>query len=92
MGKNKLKKWYANAHDSLTLRVIKASSEEEARKKFEEIFGDKDFYFGEKLHHAAPKLTTKERKRYAEIGLQAAGVSSESSKRMAETLVNAGLF
>lgn len=91
MSKNKLKKWYANAHDSLTLRMVKASSEEEARKKFEEIFGDKDFYFGEKLHHAT-KTTTADRKRYAEIGLQAVGVPPESSKRMAETLVNAGLF
>lgn len=91
MSKNKLKKWYANAHDSLTLRMVKASSEEEARKKFEEIFGDKDFYFGEKLQHAS-KTTVKDRKRYAEIGLQAAGVTPESSKRMAETLVNAGLF
>jgi len=91
MSKNKLKKWYANAHDSLTLRMVKASSEEEARKKFEEIFGDKDFYFGEKLQHAT-KTTTADRKRYAEIGLQAVGVAPESSKRMAETLVNAGLF
>lgn len=91
MGKNKLKKWYANAHDSLTLRMVKASSEEEARKKFKEIFGDKDFYFGEKLQHAS-KTTVKDRKRYAEIGLQAAGVPLESSKRMAETLVNVRLF
>ena len=91
MSENKLKKWYANAHNSLTLRMVKASSEEEARKKFEEIFGDKDFYFGEKLQHAS-KTTTKERKRYTEIGLQAAGVSPENTKRMAEDLVNAGLF
>ena len=91
MSKNKLKKWYANAHDSLTLRMVKASSEEEARKKFEEIFGDKDFYFGEKLQHAS-KTTVTDRKRYAEIGLQAVGVPSESSKRMAKDLVDAGVF
>jgi hypothetical protein len=29
--------------------MVKASSEEEARKKFEEIFGNEDFYFGERL-------------------------------------------
>lgn len=92
MGKNKPKKWYAHSHYSSTLRVVKASSEEEAYKKFEEIFGDKDFYFGEKLNHAAPKLTTKERKQYAEMGLRAAGMPPESSKRMAENLVSAGLF
>lgn len=92
MGKNKPKKYYANAHGSGTLRMVKASSEEEARKKFEEIFGSENFYFGEKLQHAAPKTTTKERKRYTEMGLQAAGVSPENAKRMAETLVNAGLF
>lgn len=91
MSKNKLKKWYANAHDSLTLRMVKASSEEEARKKFEEIFGDDNFYFGEKLRHAT-KTTTEDRKRYAEIGLQAVGVSSESSKRIAKNLVDAGMF
>lgn len=91
MSKNKLKKWYANAHDSLTLRMVKASSEEEARKKFEEIFGDKDFYFGEKLRHAT-KTTTADRKRYAEIGLQAVGVPPESSKSIAKVLVDAGAF
>lgn len=91
MSKNKLKKWYANAHGSLTLRMVKASTEEEARKKFEEIFGDKDFYFGEKLQHAT-KTTVQDRKRYAEIGLQAVGIPSESSKRIAKDLVNAGLF
>ena len=91
MSKNKLKKWYANAYNSGTLRMVKASSEEEAYNKFEEIFGDDNFYFGEKLRHAT-KITTEERKRYAKIGLQAAGLSSESSKRIAKTLVDAGVF
>lgn len=91
MGKNKLKKYYANAHNSGTLRMVKASSEEEARKKFEEIFGDDNFYFGEKLQHAT-KTTAKERKEYVEIGLQAMGVPPEKSKGMANDLVDAGLF
>ena len=91
MGKNKLKKYYANVYGSCTLRMVKASNEEEARKKFEEIFGDGNFYFGEKLQHAT-KTTAKERKEYVEIGLQAIGVSPEKSKSMAGDLVGAGLF
>ena len=42
MSKNKLKKWYANAHDCMTLRVVKAATEEEARAKFDEIFGERN--------------------------------------------------
>ena len=63
----KLKKWYANAHNSGTLRMVKASSEEEARKKFEEIFGNEDFYFGERLQKVEPKITAKEMQKYTNL-------------------------
>ena len=63
MSKNKLKKWYANAHNCMTLRVVKAATEEEARAKFDEIFGEGKYYFGEKLKHAYT-IPWKEKKEY----------------------------
>ncbi len=73
MGKNKLKKWYANSHSSMTLRVVKASTEEEARAKFDEIFGEGNYYFGEKLKHAYT-IPWKEKKEYFKAGL---GIASK---------------
>ena len=69
MGKNKPKKWYANAYNSGTLRMVKASSEEEAREKFKEIFGDENFHMGEKLQHAEPKIPWSEKKKYYKAGM-----------------------
>lgn len=68
MSKNKLKKWYANAHDCMTLRVVKAATEEEARAKFDEIFGEGNYYFGEKLKHAYT-IPWEEKKKYFKTGL-----------------------
>lgn len=73
MSKNKLKKWYANAHDCMTLRVVKAATEEEARAKFDEIFGEGNYYFGEKLKHAYT-IPWKEKKEYFKAGL---GITSK---------------
>lgn len=72
MGKNKPTKWYANAYNSSTLRMVKASSEEEAKEKFKEIFGDEEFHMGERLQHAAPKISWKEKKKYYKAGMSIA--------------------
>jgi hypothetical protein len=88
MGKNKLKKWYANAHDCMTLRVVKASTEEEARAKFDEIFGEGNYYFGEKLKHAYT-IPWKEKKEYFKAGLGIASkgeLSSGSADRLLDSL------
>ena len=73
MSKNKLKKWYANAHDCMALRVVKAATEEEARAKFDEIFGEGNYYFGEKLKHAYT-ISWKDKKEYFKAGL---GITSK---------------
>ena len=41
-----MKKYYAHAYGSQTLRSIKAESDEEALEKFKEIFGNDDFVAG----------------------------------------------
>lgn len=92
MGKNKQKKYYANAYNSGTLRMVKASSEEEARKKFEEIFGDDNFYFGEKLQHAYT-IPWKEKKEYFKAGLGIASkgeLSSKSADKLLDSLHSVG--
>lgn len=92
MGKNKLKKWYANSHSSMTLRVVKAATEEEARKLFDEIFGEGNYYFGEKLKHAYA-IPWKEKKEYFKTGLGIASkgeLSSESADRLLNDLHSIG--
>lgn len=88
MGKTRLKKWYANSHSSMTLRVVKASTEEEARAKFDEIFGEGNYYFGEKLKHAYT-IPWKEKKEYFKAGLGIASkgeLSSGSTDRLLDSL------
>lgn len=92
MGKNKLKKWYANAHDCMTLRVVKAATEEEARAKFDEIFGEGKYYFGEKLKHAYT-IPWKEKKEYFKAGLGIASrreLPSGSVDRLLDNLHSIG--
>lgn len=67
-----MKKYYAHANNSQTLRVVKAESEEEAIEKFREIFGSDNFVAGT-LPHAEPKMPWKERRKYYAAGLSAAG-------------------
>lgn len=94
MNKNKLKKWYANAHDCMTLRVVKAATEEEARKQFDEIFGEGNYYFGEKLKHA-DTIPWKEKKEYFKAGYEAVGLygkALESAMHMTDNLHAVGAF
>lgn len=67
-----MKKYYAHAYNSQTLRSVKADSDEEALEKFKEIFGDDNFVAGT-LPHAEPKIPWKERRKYYAAGLSAAG-------------------
>lgn len=72
-----MKKYYAHAYNSQTLRSVKAESDEEALEKFKEIFGNDDFVAGT-LPHAEPKIPWKEKRKYYAAGLSAAGADGDS--------------
>lgn len=61
MGKNnKIAKYYAHRKGESQLFSVKASSDEEAAKLFEEKLGTEDFVYGKKLPSAQPKVAWKE--------------------------------
>ncbi len=72
-----MKKYYAHAYNSNTLRSVKAESDEEALEKFKEIFGDDNFVAGT-LPHAEPKISWKEKRKYYAAGLSAAGADGDT--------------
>lgn len=72
-----MKKYYAHAYGSRTLRSVKAESDEEALEKFKEIFGNDNFVAGT-LQHAEPKASWKEKRRYFAAGLLVAGADGDT--------------
>ena len=56
----KLTKYYAHRKGETQLFSVKASSDEEAAKLFEEKLGTEDFVYSKKLQHAQPKVSWKE--------------------------------
>lgn len=76
----------------MTLIVVKAATEEEARAKFDEIFGEGNYYFGEKLKHAYT-IPWKEKKEYFKAGLGIASkeeLTSESADKLLDGLHSIG--
>ena len=72
-----MKKYYAPAYNSQTLRSVKAESDEEALEKFKEIFGDGNFVAGT-LPHVEPKIPWKEKRKDQAAGLSAVGADGDT--------------
>lgn len=89
-----MKKYYAHAYNSQTLRSVKADSDEEAREKFKEIFGNDDFVAGT-LPHAEPEIPWKEKRKYYAAGFSAIGAGGdtlESTMKTIDDLHQLGVF
>lgn len=71
-----MKKYYAHAKNSNTLRAIKANSDEEALQKCIELFGEDNFVCGQLPH--ADTTSWKEKRDYYKMGFGAVGLSGES--------------
>lgn len=82
-----MKKYYAHAYNSQTLRSVKADSDEEALEKFKEIFGDNNFVAGT-LPHVELKIPWKERRKYYAAGLSAAGADEDALGPAMKTIDN----
>lgn len=76
-----MKKYYANAVGSQTIRMVKAENDEEALKKFQELFGNNDFVAGF-LPHAEPSIPWKEQREYYKAGLSIAGCGEYTDSAM----------
>ena len=89
-----MKKYYAHAKNSNTLRAIKANSDEEALQKCIELFGEDNFECGQ-LPHASPKIPWKEKRDYYKMGYEAVGLygkALDSAMHMTDNLHAVGAF
>lgn len=82
-----MKKYYAHANNSQTLRSVKAESDEEAFEKFKEIFRNDDFVAGT-LPRAGLEILWKEKRRYYAAGFSAIGAGKDTFESAMKTIDN----
>lgn len=88
-----MRKYYAHAKNSNTLRAIKANSDEEALQKCIELFGEDNFVCGQLPH--VDTTSWKEKRDYYKMGYEAVGLCGkalDSAMHMTDNLHAVGAF